>query len=114
MQDTPTFHVESLDPEPGAVRLVMIGELDFDTAGEASAAVDKALAEEARLLELDLSGLGFIDSSGMAVLMNAYVGAGERGTAFRIVALTPYLRHLFEVVALDDVLLDLPGAHSPG
>ncbi|MEV4455668.1 STAS domain-containing protein [Microbispora sp. NPDC049633] len=107
MQDTPPFQVESLVSEPGAVRLVMTGELDFGAADEASAAVDKALAEDLRLLELDLAGLSFIDSSGMAVLMNAYMGAGERGAGFRIVALTPYLRHLIEVVALDDVL-DLP------
>ncbi|WP_169951479.1 STAS domain-containing protein [Microbispora sp. H11081] len=107
MQDTPPFQVEALVPEPGAVRLVMIGELDYSMVDEASAAVAKALAEDLRLLELDLSGLEFVDSSGMAVLMNAYTGAGERGVAFRITAVTPYLRHLLEVIALDDVL-DLP------
>ena len=107
MQDTPAFRVESLTPEPGTARLVMTGELDFTTADEASAGVAKALAEGVGVLELDLAGLKFIDSSGMAVVMDAYTGAQERGTAFRIVALTPYLRHLIEVVALDDVL-DLP------
>jgi anti-sigma B factor antagonist len=107
MQDTPPFQVESLTPEPGAARLVMTGELDYTTAEDASAEVAKTLAEGVDVLEFDLSGLKFIDSSGMAVVMNAYSEAEERGTAFRIVALTPYLRHLIEVVALDDVL-DLP------
>ncbi|XVQ86878.1 STAS domain-containing protein [Microbispora siamensis] len=108
MQDTPPFQVESLIPEPGATRLVMTGELDFTTADDASAEVAKTLAEGVDVLELDLAGLKFIDSSGMAVVMNAYSDAEERGMAFRIVALTPYLRHLIEVVALDDVL-ELPG-----
>ncbi|MEU6425000.1 STAS domain-containing protein [Microbispora sp. NPDC046973] len=103
MQDTP-LQVESLTPEPGAARLVMTGELDFTTAGDASAEVTRTLAGGVDVLELDLAGLKFIDSSGMAVVMNAYSDAEERGTAFRIVALTPYLRHLIEVVALDDVL----------
>ncbi|MEV4294023.1 STAS domain-containing protein [Microbispora rosea] len=107
MQDTPPFQVESLTPEPGAARLVMTGELDFTTADDASAEVAKRLAEGVDVLELDLAGLTFIDSSGMAVVMNAYSETEERGTAFRIVALTPYLRHLLKVVALDDVL-DLP------
>ncbi|GAB3147700.1 STAS domain-containing protein [Microbispora hainanensis] len=108
MKDTPPFQVESLTPEPGTARLVMTGELDYTTADDASAEVAKALAAGVGVLEFDLAGLQFIDSSGMAVVMNAYIGAQERGTAFRIVALTPYLRHLIEVVALDDVL-DLPG-----
>ncbi|MEU8173163.1 STAS domain-containing protein [Microbispora hainanensis] len=108
MQDMPPFRVESLTPEPGTARLVMTGELDFTSADDASAEVAKALAAGVVVLEFDLAGLQFIDSSGMAVVMNAYTGAQERGTAFRIVALTSYLRHLIEVVALDDVL-DLPG-----
>ncbi|MBB2742030.1 UNVERIFIED_ORG: anti-sigma B factor antagonist [Microbispora rosea subsp. rosea] len=107
MQDTPPLQVESLTPEPGAARLVMTGELDYTTAQDASAEVAKTLAGGVDVLEFDLAGLNFIDSSGMAVVMNAYSDAEERGTAFRIVALTPYLRHLIEVVALDDVL-DLP------
>lgn len=104
MPDTPPFTVESLLPEPDVARLVMTGELDFTSIDEASAKVDKALATGPRMFEFDLSGLRFVDSSGLAVLMNAYVGAQDRGIAFRIVGLTPYLRHLFEVIALDDVL----------
>ncbi|WP_327043472.1 STAS domain-containing protein [Microbispora sp. NBC_01189] len=111
MQDTPPLEVEYVTLEPGTARLVLTGELDYTTVDEAAEEVDKVLADNPRVIELDLAGLRFVDSSGMAVVMNLYRGAEERGAAFRIVALTAYLRHLLRVIALDDVF-ELPDQTS--
>lgn len=79
-------------------RLVLSGDLDYDTAPELLAFGRESLSGRVGELELDLSGVTFVDSSGLAALIDLYRRAGE---GVRIVALTPYLRHLFRVTALD-------------
>ncbi|GII02606.1 STAS domain-containing protein [Planobispora takensis] len=101
------FRTEVLVPEPGVTRVVVTGHLDYDTAAELSAMSPKLFTGNVEVVELDLAGLTFIDSSGMAALIHVYNAAEEARGKFRIVALTPYLSHLFQVTALDKVF-DLP------
>jgi anti-sigma B factor antagonist len=89
----------------GTIRLVVAGELDHTTAEQLTTAVRHAAAgREINALVIDLDGLTFLDSSGMAALVQTHTfttgtGAGywvtnARGTVHRTlerVGLLPYL-----------------------
>lgn len=54
---------------PGAVELVVEGELDMATSDRLRAAGETALREGARHLVLDLAQVSFIDSTGVGALV---------------------------------------------
>jgi len=103
MFDKTPFRTEVRVSASDTTLLVLSGDLDYDTAPEFFGFADELLSGQVRNLDLDLSGLKFIDSSGVAALINIYNSAGEHDIGMRIVALTPYLRHLLRVTALDQV-----------
>ena len=72
----PGFGIDAHE-EDGALRVVPRGELDLATAPELERFLGERLAE-GRALRLDLRELGFMDSSGVRVLVTAH-RAAERG-----------------------------------
>jgi anti-sigma B factor antagonist len=55
-------------------------------------------------LVMDLSGVPFIDSSGIAVLLEYLRDAGEFGGQFCLAAPTDHVRHVFEITRLNEAL----------
>jgi anti-anti-sigma factor len=77
------FSLESVvDGEIRTLRLH--GELDLATAGMLEEPLEEALADSSGQLVLDLSGLTFIDSTGIAILIGA-IARGDDGPALRFV-----------------------------
>jgi anti-anti-sigma factor len=95
--------------EGEAVRLVVAGELDLTTAGRLERAVVEAERAAQPRLVLDLRDVGFFDSTGLQILLDADVRARERGRGLRIVAGTGEVARvlaLTEVEARLDVVTD--------
>jgi anti-sigma B factor antagonist len=97
------FRVES--PAPG--RLEVHGEVDAATA----AFLDDALLEAAATsrgdggeVVLDCSGLTFIDSSGLSVLVTTHQRLSSESRRFVVHQPPPAARRLFEIAGLDQVL----------
>lgn len=87
---------------PQAV-LEVAGELDLSEIGDFRAAV-KAASEGAETLCLDLSGLTFIDSGGLAALLDVNADTQRHGTKLKVVAGDgPVLRAL-ELTGLDHLI----------
>ena len=82
-------------------RLQLSGELDLENATDVLRA---AAALDGSTLILDLRGLEFIDSSGIAVLLRIR----RRNPRCRIVDASPAVRHLFTLVGVEHLLLDDP------
>ena len=59
--------------------LELAGELELATAPTLNAQLDAALADGADLVLVDLSGLEFIDSTGIALLVEAHNRLNENG-----------------------------------
>jgi anti-sigma B factor antagonist len=84
--------------------LVLRGELDPHTAPQLRAETARALRDGRHDLVLDLSGLTFIDSSGLRVIINSHKSAAERGgrlvlrspsqTALRLLDITGLIDHI--------------------
>jgi anti-anti-sigma factor len=78
------FHVTAETPDAGGrVRLVAVGELDIASAPLLEAALSEHRAAEASVV-LDLSGITFMDSSGLKVLVRAANEARSNGWAFAV------------------------------
>ncbi len=82
----------------GAVVVAPRGELDLATADQLSERL--AEHEGAALLVLDLRGLTFMDSSGVALVLEHQRRAEAAGKDFRLVAGVGEVQRLFEVTGL--------------
>jgi RND superfamily putative drug exporter len=92
--------------EDGAVRLVVEGDLDLATAPKLRRCLEEVEEhEKAETIIVDLRETGFMDSSGMAVLVAANQRARRRGARF-VVVRGPGTRvaAVLSAAALDDVL----------
>jgi anti-anti-sigma factor len=94
-----------IDSFPGGIGVVRpTGRLDLLTAGEARQHVAQAIAAGNRRLIVDLAGVSFIDSSGLAALINGLKVTRLAGGDLRIARPTDQARVLLELTRLDQVL----------
>ncbi|MFJ1755514.1 STAS domain-containing protein [Kitasatospora sp. NPDC088134] len=90
-------------PHPaGATVVVLAGELDHHTAPRLHRMLEQVPA--ALPVVLDLAGLGFCDSVGVAALLHALRRTEQAGTALVLVAVAPDLGHLLALTGVDRVL----------
>lgn len=92
--------VASVQEENGTPVVYLSGELDLTSAGQLSAAIDAALASHPDRLVLDASGLSFMDSSGIVLL----VSATQRVQEVQVRDPSPIVRRLIELTGLTKVL----------
>ena len=103
------LHVEMAQERDGAwVRFH--GELDLSSAADAEAAIVSATALMQRVT-IDLRGLDFIDSSGVALLVRAERRARRRGATLTVVAGAGPVTRLLQLCGLDR---ELAIVHDPG
>ena len=88
---------------PGYRGCRMLGEIDFTSTGPVQATLNGMILPGGGTVVVDLSGVDFIDSSGLGALVQANRIAAERGNRFVVVA-SPPVRRLLTVTALDTVL----------
>jgi anti-sigma B factor antagonist len=91
----------------GASVLVVVGELDMLTAPQLSQALDVALGAAPPVLVVDLSGITFMDSAGLAVLLSAHREAGD-GTSLRVVANQRATLRPMQLTGVDEYLALYP------
>jgi anti-anti-sigma factor len=89
-----------------AETIVVEGEIDIATAPELGRRLDEALAgHPGDLVDVDFSGVTFVDSSGLGVLIAAQRRARTSGGDLCVSNLPHNLRTVFELTGLDKVLL---------
>jgi anti-sigma B factor antagonist len=84
------------------------GELDIATAPRMMAALNEALADMDVPLVVDLTEVGFMDSTGLALLMNARRRAVRRGQGFAIVCPGGPISRVFEIADMVESLRVCP------
>ena len=93
------FRVVVVPGDPGVV-LQVHGDLDLASRDALRRCADAEIARGVAHLVMDLGGLGFIDSSGLGVLIDLHVEAQEAGHTVSIRHLPPRLAGLLEVTGL--------------
>ncbi len=80
------------------------GDLDISTLNDATALVEAAEAAAPPLLVIDLSGLTFVDSSGVRLVLLADRRAQEGGRRLRVHLGTGPALRVFRALGLDEKL----------
>lgn len=106
MLDKTPLRIDVATLDGMTIRLALSGDLDFDTAAELT---ELTFDAGYRQLDLDLSELAFIDSSGLAALVRLQRQVEGADAELRVVALTPYLRNLMRMTGLDKLFSLPPG-----
>jgi len=99
----PPFSVER-EARGTAVRLVLTGDLDLATAGEAELAILTAEESSPPLLILDLGELDFMDSTGLRVVVSAASRARDEDRRLVIVKGPEVVQRVFEITRLAERL----------
>jgi anti-sigma B factor antagonist len=86
------------------------GDVDIATAPRVREQLLALMAERSPWVVLDLDGVGFMDSTGLGVIVGVLKRARTLGGDLRLVCTRPSVRRVFEITALDRTL---PLAESP-
>jgi len=92
---------DRIDVEMSDATVVVRGELDAFSAAQLSDALAPRLTGET--LVLDLRAVTFIDSRGLAALLQVHRNAEQSGGAVQMIA-SRRVRRLFEIAGLDGYL----------
>lgn len=84
-----------------SVVLTLAGELDLTTAPRLQEQLDRAM-RDARVVVIDLSGLLFIDSSGLHTLVHAEQQLSASGGQLMLVHGSPTVSRVFQLTGLSD------------
>lgn len=91
--------------------VVLDGEIDIATAPAIRRVLMAAISGGNAHLAVDMSGVTFLGAAGIGVLVDAASRAREAGGSLSLLAPSPQVRWLLDVLRLDAIL---PAAQRPG
>lgn len=97
----PRFRTTERDVDARTTVIAVDGEIHVSTAPEFSGVLAAAMQAGRTAIVLDLSGVMFIDSTGLSVLLNALRRLTRAGGAMALVCQNPTVLRLFEITKLD-------------
>jgi anti-sigma B factor antagonist len=96
--------VVSSQPDGDQPLLRAVGEIDLASGPVLAEALEQAFAAGASSLRLDLSGVTYMDSSGLGVLALATDRAAASGGTLCVEGASPLVCRLFQISGLDAVI----------
>lgn len=88
-------------PEPTVITLE--GEIDLHESPNVREMLRPLIDKKVSRIYMDMSEVGYIDSSGLAVLIDAMQRIANYGGKFGLIALRPAVRTVLEIARLDQV-----------
>jgi anti-anti-sigma factor len=90
------------DEAGDVVTFTVAGEIDLVNSVALNRALDAELDRlvPPREIHADLSAVGFMDTSGVAMLLHARSRAIKRGSHFVVTSASPFLDRLFEITGI--------------
>ena len=92
--------------------LPLEGEIDLHVSPHISASLGAMIDEKPKQIVVDLSKVSYIDSSGLAVLIEGMQNVEAYGGKFALVGLQENVRPIFEIARLDQVYRIFPDANA--
>ena len=96
----------SLPEEPNVLPLE--GEIDLHISPRVSAALAAMIEQKPQRLVIDLSKVTYIDSSGLAVLIEGMQNVEAYGGKFILAGIQENVKPIFEIARLDQVFIIFP------
>lgn len=100
--------------EDGSVRVTATGEVDTLTAPAFRSVLDTVVQRRPPELVIDLSGIRFLGSAGLTVLVEAHHAANDRDVALRLIATTRAVTGALTVTGLIDLFAVTVTGHGRG
>jgi anti-sigma B factor antagonist len=94
-----------LTAEDGTARLSIEGELDAVSVSDLRGDLEKLLARQPARIDVDLSRLRMVDSSGVGALVSLYKRARAQGGAVVVTGLRDQPLAIFRLLRLDRVMV---------
>jgi anti-sigma B factor antagonist len=94
-------------------RLVTVkGHLDLHTAHHLADALQPLLGDDRYTVLVDLSGVTFLDSTGLTCLITAYRTARSTGARLALIAPSQPVRKMLQLTGVDQVLDSYPSPEA--
>jgi anti-sigma B factor antagonist len=106
--DAPNFDLSEEALDESTVQLRVRGEIHASTAPEFSERLNDAIATGKTGVILDLTGVEFIDSTGLSVLLNGLRRVTRARGTMVLACANPTVLRLFEITKLDSTFEILP------
>jgi anti-anti-sigma factor len=94
----------SSDQQGRKLVITVAGELDVSTAPILERELDRAAEASPPSLRLDLSGLRFMDSTGLQLVLSTATRAQEAGRELELVRSSDSVQRVFQVAGLEERL----------
>jgi anti-sigma B factor antagonist len=94
--------VSNIKEEQGKIVIALAGDIDLENAGEVRKALLNSLKQKKDLL-IDLSAVSYIDSSGIASLVEGLQVARKQKNELSLVSVSPRAMRVLELARLDKV-----------
>ena len=98
------MEIRATELAEGTSLLTLEGRLNMVAAPRLRTAVDESVAAQRPRIVVDLSGVSFIDSSGLGALVAGLKKARQASGDLRITGLTPQVETVLKLTNLDRVL----------
>ena len=100
--------------EEGVTIFALSGAIDLHYVPTLRSLFQSKLNERCPALIVDLSAVDFIDSTGLATLIEYHRDAGTHGGIFCLAGINPNLKAIFDVVQFDRVMAIFPTVVEAG
>ena len=94
----------SVTAGPAYTLVTLAGECDLQTGRQLRDVLISEVSRGARRIILDLSALGFMDSTGMQILLSVRTVLTVRGGALSVVAPRPVVARILELTGADQYI----------
>lgn len=88
------------------------GEIDLHISPAVAISLHEIIAKKPARLLVDLSRVNYMDSSGLAVLIDAMQKVQKYGGTFGVVGMQESVRSIFEIARLDQVFRIFPSVEA--
>jgi len=91
----------SYEEKNGVTIFRVQGDIDINTSPDVKKTLDKAIKEKKDKVVVNLEEVGYVDSSGLATLVEILKNMRPYGGKLRLANLSPKVKGLFEITKLD-------------
>ncbi|MBI3696482.1 MAG: STAS domain-containing protein [Acidobacteria bacterium] len=107
------LHIETKQMEPDVTVMEFKGKITMGLESQRiEAQVDELLRQHKTKLVFDLTGVEYVDSTGMGVIVSCFSKTSRAGGALRVAGLNDRVRQLFKITRVDTVLSFYPTAQA--
>jgi anti-sigma B factor antagonist len=100
------------DPKNNSVICRIDGEININSVPRIKIALNKFIAKKIQRITIDFSKITYIDSSGLAMLIEALKEIRLYGGSLELANFSPRIKNIFEIKKLDKLFTIIANANS--